>query len=268
MLSTTQIEHFRQEGYVVVPKFFPEDEVAALRSEVNRMYAEGLMENVSTLDDNKTENQQEQNLQLIPLDIHSGLFRALPFEPKVMQSVGQLLGDEVVKILDQLFMKPAKTGLGTNWHTDNAYFRIRDALAGTAMWIAIDDANRENGTLKVVPRAFGTQHKHFRDPQSSHHIRMQALDDEAVHCELKAGGVVFFCYGTPHATGPNLTNSTRTGVGLHFVNADYINPDGVAQEQPNQIQLTGKGADGGMAKYGLDLRGSWDAELEKVMSSR
>ena len=164
-------------------------------------------------------------------------------------------------------MKPAKTGLPTNWHTDNAYFRISDPLAGTAMWIAIDDANRENGTLQVIPRAFDDRYKHFPDPNSDHHIRMEAVDAEPVHCELKAGGVVFFCYGTPHATGPNLTDTSRTGVGLHFVNADHLNLEGVAQEPTNQVRLTGEAADGGRSKYGVDLRGTWDAELARVLSS-
>ena len=265
-LSDAQVEHFKREGYVIVPDFFAVDELAALRIEINRMHSEGQMRNVATAGDGTTRNSDAQNLQLIPLDMRSDLFRALPFDPKVIESVGQLLGAPVLKILDQLFMKPGNVGLPTNWHTDNAYFKIRDPLAGAAMWIAIDNANRQNGTLKVIPRAFGTQYEHFRDPDSDHHIRMEADEADAVHCELNSGGVVFFCYGTPHATGPNLTDVTRTGVGLHFLNANFLNHEGVAQEQFNYVQLTGTAADGGLAKYGVDLRGSWETTVAEVLA--
>jgi hypothetical protein len=32
--------------------------------------------------------------------------------------------------------------------------------------------------------------------------------------------VIFFCYGTPHATGGNRTASERAGVALHYLRAD------------------------------------------------
>ena len=265
VLTYDQVSHFKREGFVVVPDFFSSDELEALRAEIVRMHDEGQMRNVATLEDRKTRNNDAQNLQLIPLDTRSDLFRALPFAPKVIESVRSLLGDPVVKILDQLFMKPAHTGLPTNWHTDNAYFRISQPLAGTAMWVAIDDATRENGTLKVIPRVFDTRFEHFPDPHSDHHIRMAADDAQAIHCELPAGGVVFFCYGTPHATGPNLTAQSRTGVGLHFLNANYVNREGVAQEEFNCVQLTGADADGGESKYGTDLRGTWGESVESVL---
>ena len=52
---------------------------------------------------------------------------------------------------------------------------------------------------------------------------MDADVSKAVHCEVPAGGVVFFCFGTPHATGANPSEHDRTGVGVHFVNGDYLN---------------------------------------------
>ena len=41
-------------------------------------------------------------------------------------------------------------GIGTNWHQDNAYFKIRDPMRGTAMWIAAHDATIANGTITPV----------------------------------------------------------------------------------------------------------------------
>ncbi len=137
------------------------------------------------------------------------------------------------------------------------------------MWVAIDDATRENGTLKVAPGVFEHEFRHERDPDSDHHIRTD-IDDGArtvVHCELEACGVVFFCFGTPHATGPNPTAAGRAGVGLRFVNYDYANDDMRAPLPPltqgrwQHVFLTGEHASGGMREYGERI--SFQAELAR-----
>lgn len=264
MLTQEQIEQFRSAGYLVVPGFFDDDEVQALRSEVARFRLEGLLRNVATEGDGKTQTTEHQNLQLVPLAPHSELFRVLPFCEKVRQATVELLGDPVVKILDQLFLKPAAGGLPTNWHTDNAYFRISDPLKGTAMWIAVDDATKANGTLKVIPNAYQKRYEHFKDPDSDHHIRMTADDADAVHCELEAGGVVFFCYGTPHATGPNPTASDRTGVGIHFLNSDYLtNELGGGKRGEYVVPMSGPELqESKFAKY----VGRWEEVVRKTLS--
>jgi ectoine hydroxylase-related dioxygenase (phytanoyl-CoA dioxygenase family) len=52
---------------------------------------------------------------------------------------------------------------------------------------------------------------HFSDLAAEDLARMYANESRAVHCELDAGGVVFFSFATPHATGANLTGHARTG---------------------------------------------------------
>ena len=133
------------------------------------------------------------------------------------------------------------------------------------MWIALHDASRENGTLKVIPRQFHIKHPHDRDPDSDHHIRMKADDYDAVHCELKAGGVVFFCYGTPHATGGNITDEARCGVGIHFLNTD-IGPDHLTQgsRSKGNVHITGPLADDGISEFGRSMRGVWHEEVARL----
>jgi ectoine hydroxylase-related dioxygenase (phytanoyl-CoA dioxygenase family) len=63
--------------------------------------------------------------------------------------------------------------------------------------------------------------EHSHDPHSDHHIRCYPPEERAVDLELPAGGVAFFAYGTPHATGPNTTDRERAGVALHCLRADY-----------------------------------------------
>ncbi len=170
-LSREQIQQFKTQGYVVVPNFFSAREVAALQADVERLKKNGMLRNVACDGDSKTHSTQKVNLQICPMYPASTLIRALPFEPKVVEAATDLIGDKVVLHLDQCFLKPAKNGAGTNWHQDNAYFKIPDPMRGTAMWIAVHDATIANGTLNVIPNRVHEKLEHSRDPQSDHHIR-------------------------------------------------------------------------------------------------
>jgi hypothetical protein len=102
-----------------------------MQAELERLKNEGALNNVATEGDGKTTAKSKANLQLCPLYPHSDFFRAMAFAPKVAAAVSQLIGDPVLLHLDQVFLKPAQHGAGTNWHQDNAYFRISDPLKGT-----------------------------------------------------------------------------------------------------------------------------------------
>ena len=262
--STRQIERFRGDGYLVVPAFYGADEVAALQAEVERFRREGLVRNVATDGDGTTHSTTKANLQLIPLFDKSDLVRALPFDAKVVEAVSQLIGDPFLLHLDQMFLKPARHGVGTAWHQDNAYFRIADPLRGTAMWIAIHDATLANGTLHLIPGSHRERYEHRRDPDSDHHIRAWPPEERAAPIEMEAGGVAFFCYGTAHCTRANTTDRERAGMAFHFLHADYAAPDLVEDARRTRPYVTGPRATGGRAEYGVEVAGTWEREVKRV----
>ena len=255
-----QKAHFDREGWVAVPHFWDAREIAAMRAELERLKSAGLLHNVATEGDGQTHSQTKANLQLCPMSPHSNLFRAMPFAPKVLAAISQLIGDPVLLQLDQVFLKPGKSGAGTNWHQDNNYFGLTKPVQGTAIWTAVHDAHERNGTMRVISRAFDSLMEHTRDPDSDHHLRCFPDESAAVTVELEAGGALFFNYGTPHATGPNLTENERAGVALHFLNAgaDFKSGQGIAKRPV----LTGPSATGGQAEFGVRIEGTWDAEVE------
>lgn len=265
-LSSTQIEHFRRRGYVAVPGFFNAREVAALQADIARLKRNGFLRNVATDGDGKTTSATKANLQLCPANFYSTLIRALPFAPKVTDAVTKLLGTQVTLHLDQIFLKPGKTGMGTAWHQDNAYFRIPKPLRGTAMWIAVHDATLQNGTIKVIPDAWETALPHERDGNSDHHIRCFPDESKAEPVELKAGGVLFFCYGTPHCTGDNATDQERAGLAYHFLCHDqtdesFYTTGRIGNPRP---RLTGPESTGGREEYGATITGTWDEEVSRA----
>ena len=262
-LPPDQIAQFQTEGYTAIADFFSADEVAAMRVELERFKREGLGHNVATDNDGKTHSTTKINYQIIPLNDKSHLFRAFPFHPKVVSVVGQLIGTPFVRQLDQIFLKPGRTGAGTSWHTDNAYFKISDPTKGTGMWVALHDATLANGTLHVIPRSFLETFEHARDLGSDHHITFAADDSRAVPIVLPAGGAVFFNYGTGHGTKANNTDYERAGLAFHFLNTDYVAngrlTDGI-------VHITGPQATGGEREYGVPVAGTWQDEVRKLVA--
>jgi len=265
-LSASELRQFREEGYTAVSRFFDERETAAMRAEIERLTRDGKLRNVATEGDGATPAARLKNLQLCPMYRHSDLFRALPFHPRVVEAVTQLLGKPVLLHLDQVFLKPPGDGMGTAWHQDNAYFKIADPMKGTAMWIAIHDATVENGTLHVIPGSFREAYPHERDPYSDHHIRCYPPEARALPVELPAGGVCFFCYGTAHCTRENRSDRERAGVAYHFLRTDYAQGDLVAPDRDYRPHLTGPEATGGEREYGIRVVGTWDREVERVLA--
>ncbi len=262
MLTPAQVQHFREYGYAIAPTLFNAAEVAAMRAELARFKQEGLGRNVATVGDGVTHSDTEINYQIIPLNDKSSLFRALPFCPTVIRCVGQLIGPSFVRQLDQIFLKPGRTGAGTDWHQDNAYFQAADPTAGTALWIALHDATLENGTLHVIPNSHRQRFDHERDMTSDHHIHMQVDESQAVAVPLPAGGGVFFNYGTAHATKRNNTDHERAGLAYHFLSTDFVSGARLVQ---GAVHVSGPQATGGLAEYGEKVAGSWDVEVQKLI---
>ena len=266
-LTADHQRHFHEHGYVAVPDFFSLREITALQAEVERFKEEGLLRNFATDGDGETPSATGANLQLIPLFDKSDLIRALPFVPKVVDAVGPLIGDPFLLHLDQMFLKPGRHGLGTAWHQDNAYFKIDDPMTGTAMWVAIHEATTANGTLHVIPGSYKERYEHGRDPNSNHHICCHPPEQRAAALELAAGGAVFFCYGTAHCTRANTTDKERAGMAFHFLRTECVDQARLVKESNRHPVLSGPEASDGSAEYGVEVAGTWEWEVERVLET-
>lgn len=264
-LTTTQFANYERDGYFAISDFFDRREVTAMVAELERFKREGLGRNVATDDDGKTHSRAKINYQIIPLNDKSTLFRALPYHTRVVETVSQLIGDPFVRYLDQIFLKPGKSGAGTQWHTDNAYFKISDPTKGVGMWVALHDATIANGTMHMLPGVYRQTFEHERDIGSDHHITMQADESKAVAVELPAGGAIFFNFGVPHCTRANTTDKERAGLAYHFLRTDFV-PDRVGfGPRKELIHVTGLEASGGINEYGVRIEGAWSEEVEKLV---
>lgn len=218
----------------------------------------------------------------------------MPFHSRIGSAVHSLLYDlnhssvteqDICCYLSQTFWKPGKHGLGTSWHQDNAYFALDSPQFGTAMWIPIDKATKENGTLRVMEgfaNNHGSRHPsllpHFREETSDHHITCKAyiadecLAENAIDIELDVGGVAFFNNNVPHCTGPNQTNQSRAAVAFHFLNMIHFKekqfplPEGCEYITPI---VYGKNCTNGLAEYYSEIgHEQWLCDMNEILSRK
>ncbi len=265
-LTPEQVDQFDRDGYLILPRFFDAREVAVMQAELQRLIDDGKLRNVATEGDGETQSNKVFNLQVCPLSPHSDLFRSLPFCSNLRETVRQLIGEAFVLQLDQIFLKPAKVGAGTNWHQDNAYFGIPDPKQGTGMWVALHDATVANGTMHIVPGSYKREYEHARDPESDHHITCKVDEqiDEVLPVEMEAGGVLFFNYGTAHCTHANTTDTDRAGLALHFLKAEH--QDLIGGAGPSHPVLSGPHYSGGREELGVNMEGQWERKVADTPS--
>ena len=104
------------------------------------------------------------------------------------------------------------------WHQDNGYTFIEPQQYLTC-WVALSDADEENGCPWVIPGAHrvGTYAHRLTD------IGFVCTSEEPARrlaAPVRKGGVVVFSSLTPHMTGPNLTDRLRKTYIVQFA------PDG------------------------------------------
>ncbi len=261
-LADARLRQFRDHGWTTLPRLFTAREIAAMRAEIDRLQAAGRFRNLIDAE-SADRGAGGVNLQICPLAPHSRLFRALPFQPRVIAAVGALIGEPLVCILDQVFVKPPGDGAGTDWHQDNAYFGDSDPTRGTGLWIAIHDATLENGTMHVVSGSHREPQRHRRDERSTMLIHAEVDEARAVPVELQAGDALCFNFGVLHCTKRNRSRHARAGLALHFAQEGHLPPFDPAQ----RVVLSGPRASGGRLEHGEDLLAAWAQEVERALAS-
>ena len=93
------------------------------------------------------------------------------------------------------------------------------------IWLAIDDADEENGCLWVVPETHNGQIYDHVEPAGEYNQNefrevLEARDMEEVPVPLKSGSALFFDGRLLHRSGPNLSDRDRACYVIHNTTAD------------------------------------------------
>lgn len=153
-------------------------------------------------------------------------FKTLAHDPALVAHVEALIGRGVSVYFSQIFFKPPHGGGPKPAHQDNFYFGPSDPEGVVTAWIALDDADEENGCLR-----FGqATHKGPILPHSAPDDRpfdLQIAEADLAAVEMRPapvprGGVSFHHGGTVHRSGDNRSDRWRRACALHYVRNDVV----------------------------------------------
>lgn len=204
-LSAEEIERYRQDG-VIIPKVrLSPSTTEELRARLEEFLA---AQNITDAD-------------YVPdiIERDPGWLRYAML-PEILESVAQLIGEDVIVWGSALFCKAGKGGRATPWHQDGHYWPIRPLETVTA-WVAIDNVNAENSCLRVIPGSHRERVGYAHDVDNSDAIILnQVLRPEHLQSapprdiELEPG--MFSIHDVYLIHGAEANNSGRRRAGMVF----------------------------------------------------
>ncbi len=147
--------------------------------------------------------------------------------PALLDVVERIIGPDIVMWASALFCKPASTGLEVPWHQDGQYWPIRPRATVT-MWIALDDVDRGNGCMRVIPGShrmgeFSHDVSDREDLVLNNVVNDPRLDvSQARDIELKTGEVSLHDVNIVHGSQPNTSGRRRAGYAIRYMPATSL----------------------------------------------
>ncbi len=145
--------------------------------------------------------------------------------PKILDIVEDLIGPNIICWATHYFCKMPGDDKGVSWHQDCSYWPLTPSKTVT-VWLAIDDADRENGCMRVIPGSHLTGHLKWRESDASeNNVLTQTIEGaerfgQPVDIELKAGEISLHSDLLVHGSLPNRSNRRRCGLTLRYCPPD------------------------------------------------
>ncbi|SNS49329.1 phytanoyl-CoA hydroxylase [Noviherbaspirillum humi] len=224
-LTASQIEQFRQDGFLIFRSLAAPEACAAMR-DVTEAH---LRDEVPPL-----EYEADVGYAGAPAsrDAPGGrtvrrlrgayhrhpVFRDWAEDPRIAAALAQLFGEPVRLTLAHhncVMTKHPRFSTATGWHRDIRYWSfLRNDLI--SVWLALGDEVESNGALKVIP---GSHRLDIRREQLDdldflrpEHQENQRIFTGGIPVELRQGDVLFFHSGLFHAASENHGNETKQSV--------------------------------------------------------
>tara|TARA_B100001013_G_C24613073_1_gene444023 strand:- start:720 stop:1472 length:753 start_codon:yes stop_codon:yes gene_type:complete len=207
MLNETQINQFKKDGFVLVPKLFNKQEIESiLRYTEDLQNAPEISGKEWKYFEKSKINKDEKVLSRIEnfCKYHQG-FNDLCTKSRIMECVNSCLGEKGVLFKDKINFKMSG-GNGFDPHQDSQAGWDDYAKFYITAMVSVDESTVQNGCLEFAPghNKFGLIGELWK-PLSDDDMKNMKF----VPIETKPGDAVFFdCYA-PHKSEPNLTNKSR-----------------------------------------------------------
>lgn len=210
VITENQKQHFKEEGYLILERYLPDEYIELLRANcqqfIDRTDAEMAAMGVERLGLNARGKRYFPN-QCYPKSPILGRFIFSEWMAEVCRAT---IGDEALLIWDQYVVKGADKDSSFSWHQDAAYVHMECPMYITC-WVPLDDITPENGAVYLLPYSklgIRTTVKHIHDPKTNDLVGYFGKEP-GVGGIVPAGSLVVFSSYVFHRSGPNLTDKLR-----------------------------------------------------------
>ena len=211
-LSRGQIEQFNRDGYLKGIRIFSEAE-----SRENRRYFDDLLARVLAAGGT--------SYSISTAHLKYGRVYDLLTEPRIFACVRDLLGENVIAWGSHFFCKMPHDGKRVSWHQDASYWPLSPSKTAT-VWLAIDDADRENACMRFIPGTHHFGHLTYRLTENDgENVLDQTVENaeqfgEPIDVELHAGEISIHNDLLLHGSEANESDRRRCGLTLRYCAAD------------------------------------------------
>ncbi|MGY8767770.1 MAG: phytanoyl-CoA dioxygenase family protein [Pirellulales bacterium] len=207
-----QIDQFNQAGYLRPFSIFDESETIEVREYFDQL----LKETVAAGGD---------SYSISSAHLKHGRVYDLLTDPRIVNLVTDLLGENVIGWGSHFFCKMPGDGKAVAWHQDASYWPLTPSKAVT-VWLAIDDADLENGCMRFIEGSHHHGHLTYRPSDSGeHNVLNQTIEEPeqygaVVNDLLEAGQLSIHSDLLLHGSEANNSSRRRCGLTLRYCAAD------------------------------------------------
>ena len=253
LLSEAHKTAFDRDGYFIAEAFLSPEEVESIRREITAIVdrypdvPEELVQIEPAVRRGAVtpESKELGVRKLFRMTRHSKLFHALALHPGMVGIAVELIGPDVSLFQSMLLMKPPRFGGQKVWHQDNAYFRLEPNNV-FGFWIALDDADVENGCMHVIPGSHREGIGEHGGVADDYGLSSAPTADDAVACVMKTGDALVFHGETYHYTPPNTSDRRRRALQYHYASTHCrSSKDSPFKSTEPEVIVAGAGAEAG-----------------------
>ncbi len=207
-LTREQVEAFDRDGFLFPLPVFTTAEASGWAAEIAKLPTAELVRHPAPW-------VQKSYLFLPSLD-------QLMRDERLAGRVTSILGDDLLVLSADLFLKTPGSTKRITWHQDVNYWGLEPLKVLTA-WVAFTAATPENGCMRYAPGAHRGRLKHIEHKTDDNmltkgqEIAVEIDDGDAVAVVLSPGEVAFHDGLAPHASGPNCSDKPRVGFAVRYV---------------------------------------------------
>ncbi|WP_372663430.1 phytanoyl-CoA dioxygenase family protein [Cohnella sp.] len=225
MIDNSDVEFYKENGYLLVKSVFNASEVERMREGLERIVQRAAASKADS-------NAQWQGDFLPPEELkklvlkgfhdvhyHDASFLQAAVHPNMAAVLSQIIGPNVQLHHSKMLVKPPEVGAAFPMHQDKPYFpHLNDTMLAAS--VHLDFADEQNGCLRVIPGS----HKNGDLPHVGQYYlnHKQYPISQGIPCIANSGDVLFFNYMTIHGSESNRSERTRRNVLYQYREAsDY-----------------------------------------------